>query len=320
MSRRVQGGLYAGLAAAIWGGMYVVSKAVLAVIGPLPLVWLRYVTALLLLAPWAWRERSQVRLTPRAGLLIGIVGVLGYGVSILAQFAGTARAGAAWGAVVTATTPAFLLLLAHGIRQEPVSRRQLLGLGLALAGVWALTGAGGGRFLTGTLLLLLAAATWAGAAVAVQALPAAVPPATVTAFGIGLATLLLTPAALPTVIRDATSMLRPLILAGVLYLGLVATGLAFLWWNRGLQLAPAAVSGAAFFLQPLTGSLLGWTCLGERPTAAFLAGLLGIVAGGLLLVQTPAAARPAQPRPAPVHPAGPGTPVPPSPRQQEPTT
>ncbi|MEE6684772.1 EamA family transporter [Limosilactobacillus fermentum] len=59
-----------------------------------------------------------------------------------------------------------------------------------------------------------------------------------------------------------------------MYLGLISTALAFVLWNRGVQMLNAATSGLYSLFQPVVGSLLGWLCLGEQITWSFLLGLV----------------------------------------------
>lgn len=59
-----------------------------------------------------------------------------------------------------------------------------------------------------------------------------------------------------------------------MYLGLISTALAFVLWNRGVQMLNAATSGLYFLFQPVVGSLLGWLCLGKQITWSFLLGLV----------------------------------------------
>lgn len=59
-----------------------------------------------------------------------------------------------------------------------------------------------------------------------------------------------------------------------MYLGLISTALAFVLWNRGVQMLNAATSGLYFLFQPVVGSLLDSLCLGEQITWSFLLGLV----------------------------------------------
>ena len=49
MTKSIRGALYLSLAASIWGGMFVMVRIAVVVIPPIPLVWLRYLTAVVAL-------------------------------------------------------------------------------------------------------------------------------------------------------------------------------------------------------------------------------------------------------------------------------
>ena len=167
-----RGALAASAAAAIWGGMYVVSRLVLGVVPPLTLLVIRFLVALPAL--WIWHGLTDRRApdwrwpSRRAWLDVAVIGVVGYCLSLAAQFGGTALGGASAGAVITSATPAFVALFAWLVLREPPSGRQLAGLALASGGVLLVVGAGGdtpatgamtGNALGGGALLVLAAVT-----------------------------------------------------------------------------------------------------------------------------------------------------------------
>ena len=62
--KKYLGPLYLTLAASIWGGVYVVSKVVLAVLPALELIWIRYMIALATLGLFA-RIRGESWHIPR---------------------------------------------------------------------------------------------------------------------------------------------------------------------------------------------------------------------------------------------------------------
>ncbi len=82
-------GIFAGLAAAaIWGGMYVVSKVVLDVIPPFTLLTLRLILGAACLGAIIL-ARGGFRATRRDWRRVLLVGVVGYGFSLGLQFTGT---------------------------------------------------------------------------------------------------------------------------------------------------------------------------------------------------------------------------------------
>ncbi len=157
-------GILAGLsAAAIWGGMYVVSKVVLAVVPPFLLLSLRLALGAAVLAVVVARIGGTT--VPRRKLLeILAVGLLGFGVSVGLQFVGTSLSTAANASLVTSASPAFLLLFGALILHERITVRRLLALVVASLGVVAVIDPGLARFnpsmFRGNLALLGAAVTW----------------------------------------------------------------------------------------------------------------------------------------------------------------
>ena len=100
MPPRLLGALAGFAAAAIWGGMYVVSKYVLDVVPPLTLVLARLLVGALTLGAIAWLT-GQPRVCRRELPFLALLGLVGLCVSMIAQFAGTRLSTAVFRANVT---------------------------------------------------------------------------------------------------------------------------------------------------------------------------------------------------------------------------
>ena len=276
------------LAASIWGGMYVVSKIVLEVIPPLELVWIRYLIALVTLVVCGLLMRTSWKVERRDIGLILAIGLIGYAVSITAQFYGTKLSSAQMGAVITSATPAFMVVFARFLLKERITWQKALSVCLATVGVLLIVGGGdlGWSNPLGGLVLLLAALTWALMSVLVKRVPSHYPQLVVTTYAILVAAVAMTPLAVGSVRHiDLGQLMQPTVLLGVLYLGTVSTAGAFFLWNKGLQLVSAGSGGLYFFFQPLVGTLLGWLVLGEGVGLLFWVGSALILAGVLLVVK-----------------------------------
>lgn len=282
------GPMYLTLAASIWGGVYVVSKVILTVIPPLELLWIRYGVALAALWLCGLATHTSWRI-PRGSIpLVAAIGIIGYFLSIWAQFAGTHLSSAQMGSVITAATPAFMVIFARLLLQEKITARKGLSLALATAGVLAIVGVGdmGEGTRLGGVILGLAAVTWALMSVLVKRIPAGCSLLTVTTYAIFAATVAMTPLVLPRMEAAVIAKLaEPMILLGVLYIGVLSTAGAFYFWNRGLQLVDAGSGGLYFFFQPLVGTLLGWLLLGEQVGWNFWLGSCMIIAGVVLVIK-----------------------------------
>jgi drug/metabolite transporter (DMT)-like permease len=279
MPPRQLGALAGFAAAAIRGGMYVVSKYVLDVVPPLTLVLARLLVGGLTLGAIAWLT-GQPRVCRRELPFLALLGLVGLCVSMVAQFAGTRLSTAADAALITSATPAFLVLFARPILGERLTLARLAGLMLATAGVAATTLLGGGSVdlaggagpLVGNALLVVAALTWALysalSRVAARRRPVLVVTLYATLFG-ALFTGLLVP------IELAGAPLGPipaLAWLGLLYLGVVSTAGAFYLWNKSIELLGAGLPAILFFAQPVVGGLLGALLLGERLGGPFFVG------------------------------------------------
>jgi drug/metabolite transporter (DMT)-like permease len=276
MNKKTLLGLLSGLAAAsLWGGMYVVSKVVLEIIPPFALITLRLLLGAGTLAiPVALR--GQLELSRARFWKVFGTGAIGYGISLGFQFIGTKLSTAANGALVTSATPAFILPFAALLLRERITWRKTLALLVSTLGVLAVidprtAGLQPEQFI-GNLCLLAAALTWALYSVLVRKVTRELDVLTVSliAFLGGL------PVAVPLGLRELAGAgigaITPGILAGILFLGLIATALAMYLWNTAFASLDAGVAALTFFAQPVVGAVLGSIFLGEVITPLFLLG------------------------------------------------
>ncbi len=282
------GSIYLALAASIWGGMYVVVKVVVSVIPPLELVWMRYLVAIIALLIIGLAKRLSWRIHRRDILLIITIGIIGNTISIVTQEIGTNLSSAQMGAIITSSTPAFMVIFARLLLKERLNLKKGISVGLATIGVFLIVGNGqiGMSNQLGGISLLVAALTWALMSVLLKRVPSNYSPIVVTAYSILVAIIILTPFVLGRLDEINFSQLtHPTIWGGLLYLGIVSTACAFILWNRGLQLLNASSGGLFFFFQPLVGTLLGWLLLGESIGGTFWVGSILILSGVLLVIR-----------------------------------
>lgn len=288
MNNKVIGALFLSLAASIWGAMYVVVKVVVDVVPPLELVWFRYLIAVIVLSVIGMCMKQSWKIAKKDWLIIFLVGLIGNTISIVTQEMGTMLSTAQMGAIITATTPAFMVIFARFILKEKITIKKCFSIALATIGVGVIVG-NGQIDLTqqlGGFYLLIAALTWALMSVLVKKIPGHYSQIIVTTYSSMMAVLLLTPFVIPRLYElDLTAVLQPTIVGGLLYLGIISTAGGFLLWNKGLQLMNASSGGLFFFFQPIVGTLLGWILLGETIGLAFWLGTFFIFSGVFIVVK-----------------------------------
>ncbi|MBT2744175.1 DMT family transporter [Bacillus sp. ISL-77] len=287
MKNTILGSIYLALASSIWGGMYVVVKIVVSVIPPLELVWMRYLVAIVALLFIGLITRQKWRIEKRHFLIIIAIGIIGNAISIVTQETGTMLSSAQMGAIITSSTPAFMVIFARLLLKERLTLKKGLSVCLATIGVFLIVGFGHMDLSNklGGISLLIAALTWALMSVLVKRVPSNYSQIVVTTYSILVAIIVLTPFVLPRLHAINISQLtHPTIWGGLLYLGIVSTAGGFLLWNRGLQMLNASSGGIFFFFQPVVGTLLGWLILKENIGVTFWIGSILILTGVLFVI------------------------------------
>jgi drug/metabolite transporter (DMT)-like permease len=282
-------------AAALWGGMYVVSKWSFSLIPPVTLGFCRVVLGAVTLWLVVRATGGSSYVAADGAVQSGVdradwpaFVVLGGWVTltIATQFLGTDLTNASQGSLLTVLTPIFAVVLGAAVLGERVTRTKAAGIVLAgagtvvvLAGQYDLTNIAAGNAL-GVAFLVVASFAWGGYTVwglrvvrKYSALTAATYSTIAATPMLGLLALV----ELVTLGRAVTAI--PLGLesvAAIAYLGLGSTAAAWYLWYKGLEFVPAGTVAVFFFLQPVVGISLGTVLLGEQVGPGFLVGSIVI--------------------------------------------
>jgi drug/metabolite transporter (DMT)-like permease len=264
---------WSALAAALWGGLYVVSQLAFGNhLAPATLSLARLVIGVvaLLVAMRAWPRLREARVAWLGAILA---------VTLVIQSVGTYLSGAATGSLLTLMTPVFVALLAPAVLQEKTRATQWLGIALGVAGAAIVIGPAGAGSLPGDLLLVLSSLTWAAFTVFGGALVRARGALPVVAAAASWAVPFMVVAAAVELALGARPSVNLAGAAEILYLGLGATALGWWAWYRGVEGGPAAAVAVPFLLQPVVGVGLSALFLGAHLSLAFALGSALVAAG-----------------------------------------
>lgn len=203
----------------------------------------------------------------------------------LSFFEGVARAGVAVGTILAiGSAPAFAGGLGWIVLRERPTTRWLASTAIAVGGLVLLVLQSGTAITTPAALVLplIAGAGYAVYATASKRLLRAGDAVSVAAIGFGGGALLLVPILLASDLRWLTD---PRGAAVAIELGVFATALAYILFNRALVRLPVAWGATLSLAEPLTASLLGVIVLGETLTPLQLAGA-ALVGTGLVALAT----------------------------------
>lgn len=290
MSSRSAG--LAALTAIIWGLCFVLIQASLPSPAPLLLAALRALIGGVVLVGWIAVSRLRpgtrqaaersVRLPWLTGLpsfpVLLALALTNAALALGAMYLAAGRAEAAVASILAGGQPLILAAAGWALFGERLSARAAAGLGVAMFGVILVaTTRSGATSPDGVALALLAAAAPAVGTVLMRRLGPAVDLVVTTSaqFLLGGVFLL---AASALVEPWAAIGWSPEVLAGLLVLGVLGTGLAYVAWFWLLDRVPLVRLGAALFLVPVTGVAVS-IVVGDRPEPAELAGIAAVLIG-----------------------------------------
>jgi drug/metabolite transporter (DMT)-like permease len=275
------------VAVVAWGASFIATKVALRDLHPVTVVWTRFLMGVLVLGATVL-SRRELRAIPLRDLgYFALLGFIGITFHQWLQSNGLVTAQASTTAWIVASTPVFIALLGHAVLRERLRGVEIGGIALAAVGVILVATRGDlaqltrGRFgAPGDLLVLISAPNWAIFSVlsrrALRDQPAGRMMFYVMTLGWLFTTGLVFAGPGPA-LRDLPA-LDPAGWTAVVFLGVVCSGLAYVYWYDALRTLPASQAGAFLYLEPLVAVVVAWAVLGEPLGAASLLG------GGIILL------------------------------------
>lgn len=273
-----------------FGGNWVVGRALQQDVAPFAMAFWRWAAALIILAPFALpRVRADRALIAASWKPLALLGAAGIGAFSVFTYWGLKYTAAINGALLNSSMPLFIIPLSWAVLGITVSARQGAGLALSLAGVLTLITRGdaqvllGLSFNSGDLLILCGMIAWTIYTVYLRFRPAGLHPLSFL-FATGLAgTLVCAPFyAFEMLAQGEFARFSLPTLAGIGYLGLFPSVIAFICWNQAVKSVGPNIAGIFLHLVPVTGTLFSMIFLGERLHLYHLAGALLVFAGIVL--------------------------------------
>lgn len=279
----------------VWGTTWIAIKGSVASIPPLTAAGLRFAIAFPLLALIVVRLRAPLRYPGGHGRLFALVTLAYFTVPYVLMNAGGRLIPSGLAAVLFATVSIFIVALSVPLLGAAITRRQAVGVTVALAALAALianqTGVGGDAHPLGVVALLAAAGLHALVYVLVKRDAATISPLTLNALPMGLAALLLCTAGL-VLERPDPAAVTGASLAALIYLGTFASVVGFLAYFHLLRhLGPVALA-LVFIFFPVVAQAAA-VAGGERAMRGGSLALLALVlaASAIALTGRPARMR-----------------------------
>ena len=277
------------IAVLLWAGNWVFARAMRFDVPPVALAFWRWVVALVILSPLAYSQvRQQWRVVLRSWRILCLLALLATVLQHIPVYIGLRDTTATNGALLNSTTPIMIFVLSRVLVGERWSARQALGVAISLGGVVVIVARGeftvlaGLQLNGGDLWVLLATLSWAIYTVCLRWRPAELDPLamlwTISALGV----VAMVPLYAWELASGRTVHVTPIALAGIAYMGVFATVVAYVFWNRAVQQIGPNRAGPFMYLMLVYTPLLAMVFLDERLQLYHFIGC-ALILGGIYL-------------------------------------
>lgn len=294
------------IAALLWGGNFVIGRGFAATMPPFTLAFIRWVIAFLFFLPFAKNEViANIPLWKKEWKTLfwmSLTGIVGFNTLLYIAVHYTTSINAA---LINAPTPALIALLSFVFLKETVQTRHMIGIVFSIIGVTWIVSRGSLEALLsfsinkGELWMLVAITSWSIYSVIVKKNTGRLPAAGSFLVTIMIGMIILAPFAVYEWIVDKPMTITFTSILGFLYIGIFASIVAFLSWNKAV--AEIGPGKAAPFLNliPVFASIFAITFIGETLNSAQLIGgvitIFGVlITTGVFIRKTPVATIQAQ--------------------------
>ena len=279
--------LLLSLTAFFWALNWVVGRAMAGRVTPFALTFARWLVAVVVMMPFAWPEiRAHRALIRREWKRIAWLALWGTGPYNVFAYYGLQYTTATNGVILNSAVPVLIIVFGWALYRDTITRMQALGVAVSLVGVLAILTRGDPAVLAhftlnkGDLVVLAGMACWSAYTVFLRTKPAGLPGLALLACCASIALVLLLPfVVLEMMFFHGRFEVTPAAVSAVVYLGVFASFVAYIFWNRGVAEVGANVAGIFMHLMPVFGALLAWIFLGERIRPFHVAGMALILAG-----------------------------------------
>jgi drug/metabolite transporter (DMT)-like permease len=271
-----------------WAGNIVIGRAVAGRVPPVTLAYLRWTGAFLIAFGVAWPHLKRdwptlLRHWPMM-LVLAATGIATYNTMTYVGLQYTAALNAL---LLQSAMPLIVLIWDFGLFSARPNRWQILGVALSLLGVLAIISQLSPAVLSHVSLNI--GDVWILGAVVVYALylpllrrRPEVHPMSLLVTIMGIGSFMILPFCVAELLRGATIQGGLPSYAAIAYIAVLPSFVAYLFFNRGVELIGPARAGQSAHLMPVLGAILAVLFLGERFALYHVVGIVLIAAGILL--------------------------------------
>jgi len=262
------------IATMIWGGNFVIGRAISDQVPPLTLAFLRWVVAVTIFLPFVWKEiianKQVIKQHWKALLLMALTGVAAFNTLVYVGLHHTTSINAS---LLNTITPLIIIVLSYFILKESLVYNQFFGLVLSITGVFLILSQGSLNILLtlsfniGDLIIFVAVVLWGVYSIVIKYNSGQIPLYTSLAVSMIIGMFILLPFSLwELFIANQEIVWSASSIAAIIYVGVFASIVAFLSWNKAVSLIGPGKAGIFLSLIPIFTTIFAIIFIGETLT------------------------------------------------------
>lgn len=271
----------------LWGGNFVIGRAVAGDIPPITFAFLRWLVAFMIFLPIAYHrtknEWPMLKQNFGAVILLALTGVAAFNTLVYIGLHYTTSINAS---LMNSTTPIMIYILSFLLLKERLTSFQAIGTLVSLTGVLFIISGGSLEsllafsFNKGDLIVLAAVFCWSVYSLLIKKYAGKLPGYSTFLVTIAIGALMLLPfttyelLTTPQTIEWSISTI-----SAILYVGIVASIVAFLSWNTGVIALGANKAGIYLNFIPVFATIFAVIFLNEQLLIAQVVGGIAVIAG-----------------------------------------
>ena len=269
-----------------WGGTFISGRMLAGHVSPFNAAFLRFVTASAILLIILYRQNRGFPSVPRRLFLpiffLSLTGIFSYNILF---FRGLQSIDASRASVIIACNPIFIAVSASLIFQERLGLIKSLGVPVSVVGAVIAISRGdaagllGGAFGWGDVMIFGCVLSWVMFSLIGKTVIVHISPLTAITYASTVgAFLLLFPAIMDGVFENILKYTYH-DWGNILFLGIFATALGFVWYYQGIEKIGATRAGLFINLVPISAIFMAFLLLDEPVTLSLLIGTVFVLSG-----------------------------------------
>jgi drug/metabolite transporter (DMT)-like permease len=275
-----------------WSGNFIVGRGIHNEIPPITLAFWRWAVALLIILPFSLghivHQFDIIRRNLKILTILAILSVTNFSIFI---YMALKLSTATNTVLINSMIPIFIVMVSWLGFKERITLRQSIGIAISLAGLMFIIANGNPstlisvRFSKGDLWTICAGISWALYSVLLRKCPIELNSLGFLATLIIIGTLFISPFYIWEMSTGKTMNISQASIGSIVYVALFASILAYIFWNKAIQIIGANKTGIFIHLMPVFSIILAIIFLDEKLRGYHIKGTI-LIFSGILLTTT----------------------------------